>query len=214
MNAIQNMVRQPGLRPYRLAFLLLATMLAMEVGYARSGVQPPNPAMASPGVSATAVMVLPTAVSPTRLPTVALPGTRLISYEELAAALRATGVQVELVPRDPSEGSEPLFAVPGRMLKVNRVEARVFVYSSEAAAQADAARISPDGWQIGNAMVDWVDLPHFYRSGQVIVEYIGGDRALMRLLEQVVGPQFAGASLDVPVPPTLPPQGSSPVATG
>ena len=35
--------------------------------------------------------------------------------------------------------------------------------------------------------------PHFYRQSRLIVLYVGSDRAIMTLLEGLLGPQFAGS---------------------
>jgi hypothetical protein len=41
-------------------------------------------------------------------------------------------------------------------------------------------------------MVAWVDTPHFYSAGRIIVLYVGSDEEILVLLEQVLGPQCAG----------------------
>jgi hypothetical protein len=65
-------------------------------------------------------------------------------------------------------------------------------YGSASAASADAKRISPDGFGVGTAHVDWVAPPHFYLKGRVMAIYIGSDQAVLSLLGSVLGPQFAG----------------------
>ena len=40
--------------------------------------------------------------------------------------------------------------------------------------------------------VDWLDAPHFYKRGIIIVQYNGGDEALMAELQDVMGAPFAG----------------------
>ena len=68
----------------------------------------------------------------------------------------------------------------------------VFEYADESATEADAALISPDGGSIGTSMVTWVAAPHFYKIGKLIVLYVGNDSAVIKVLESVLGPQFAG----------------------
>jgi hypothetical protein len=41
-------------------------------------------------------------------------------------------------------------------------------------------------------MVSWMDTPHFYKTGKIIVLYVGSDTTVLELLEGVLGPQFAG----------------------
>ena len=44
------------------------------------------------------------------------------------------------------------------------------------------------------SQVDWVAKPHFYRSGTLIILYVGDDAATRQLLSAVVGPAFAGGA--------------------
>jgi hypothetical protein len=109
-------------------------------------------------------------------------------YVSLIDNLRAAGATVEPV----GEVTQPFFFVPGQVIAVNGERVQVFEYSDAATAAAAAARISPDGGTIGTTMVTWVGPPHFYRAGRVIVLYVGDSRAVISLLESVLGPQFAG----------------------
>jgi len=109
-------------------------------------------------------------------------------YVSLIDNLRAAGATVE--PK--GEVSQAFFSVKGQVMSVNGGEVQVFEYADESAAEADAALISPDGGSIGTSMVTWVAAPHFYKIGKLIVLYVGNDSAVMKVLESVLGPQFAG----------------------
>ena len=102
--------------------------------------------------------------------------------------LRAASATVE--PK--GEVSQAFFSVKGQVMSVNGGEVQVFEYVDESATEADAALISPDGGSIGTSMVTWVAAPHFYKIGKLIVLYVGNDSAVMKVLESVLGPQFAG----------------------
>jgi len=41
-------------------------------------------------------------------------------------------------------------------------------------------------------MITWVATPHLFRSGKVIVLYVGDGASTLKVLETVLGPQFAG----------------------
>lgn len=84
------------------------------------------------------------------------------------------------------------FAVPGQILKVNGADVQVFEYESAEAMEADAAQVSTDGGSVGTSMVTWIAPPHFFKSGRVLVLYIGEDTALLDLLRSLLGEQFAG----------------------
>jgi len=106
----------------------------------------------------------------------------------LMAALQSAGANVET--------GEPItqvfFSLEGSIIKVNGADVQVFEYESAEAMENEASQVAPDGGSIGTSMVTWVDTPHFYKAGRIIVLYIGSDEAVLGLLEKVIGPQFAG----------------------
>ena len=109
-------------------------------------------------------------------------------YVSLVDHLRGVGATV--VPT--GSVTQPFFSVPGQAIAVNGEQVQAYEYADEEAANADAARISPDGGTIGNTMVEWIAPPHFYKVGQLIVLYVGMNTSLMKILEMTLGPQFAG----------------------
>jgi len=58
--------------------------------------------------------------------------------------------------------------------------------------EQEAAQVASHGSSVGTSMITWMDSPHFYKSGRVIVIYIGSDEKTLNLLQAVIGPQFAG----------------------
>ncbi len=109
-------------------------------------------------------------------------------YSSLVEALKAVGVKVE--PSDPV--SQTFLGPEGQGLKVNGQDLQVFEYPDEEAVKHDAEMIAPDGGSTSTTMITWVDTPHFYRSGKLIVLYVGSDAGTIQLLESLLGPQFAG----------------------
>lgn len=115
-------------------------------------------------------------------------GNPVRDYSSLVEALRGAGAKVE--PADPV--TQDFLAPEGQVIKVNGQDVQVFEYPDEAAAENDAATISSDGSSTGTTMITWVDTPHFYKSGKLIVLYVGSDLDTLERLESVLGPQFAG----------------------
>jgi hypothetical protein len=109
-------------------------------------------------------------------------------YISLVDALRAAGAAVE--PGDSVE--QVFFSVTGQIIKVDGADVQVFEYESAEAMEAEAALVAPDGGSIGTSMVMWVEPPHFFKTGRVLVLYVGEDAAVLNLLESVLGGQFAG----------------------
>lgn len=110
------------------------------------------------------------------------------AYDELVAALRSNGSEVESL--DPI--SQPFFEPEGQVIGVDGYEVQVFEYSSEEEALSAAETIASDGGSIGNTMVSWIEAPHFFRSGSLIVLYVGEKDAIVEALQGVLGSQIAG----------------------
>lgn len=106
----------------------------------------------------------------------------------LVAALQADGATVEM--GDPI--TQEFFSVEGQTVKVNGADLQVFEYENAAAMEEAASQVAPDGGSIGTSMVTWIDPPHFYKVGRIIVLYLGSDQAVLDLLNMVIGSQFAG----------------------
>ena len=107
----------------------------------------------------------------------------------LAGKLRAQGATVALTGE---KVTQPFFSVSGRIIKINGEALQVLEYASPSAADAEASRVSADGTTIGTSKPTWMATPHFFKSGKVIVLYIGGNQTTINLLRTVLGNQFAG----------------------
>ena len=129
----------------------------------------------------------PPAVS-TDAPNVATEPVIVEDQASLIAALEASGATVEL--GEPI--TQPFFSPEGNIINVNGADVQVFEYESAEAMENEAAQVDPDGGSIGTTMVTWVDTPHFYKAGSMIVLYVGSDETVLGLLESVMGAQFAG----------------------
>ena len=79
-------------------------------------------------------------------------------------------------------------------------DVQIILYSFEDREETDAAirKIGhggseipgSDGFSICN--VDWVDVPHFYRYSDVIVQYIGSDEMILSVLDKVCSEKITG----------------------
>ncbi len=109
-------------------------------------------------------------------------------YVSLVDHLRAQGAMVTPI----GDISQPFFPVKGRLITVNGEQVQVYEYADADAANAEAARISPDGGTIGNAQVDWIAPPHFFKADKILVLYVGTADTTLQPLRTVLGSQFAG----------------------
>ena len=114
----------------------------------------------------------------------------LASGDALIGAPQQQGATVsrgEVLPR----GSAPYFSPNAQVVFVNAESLNVFEYSTAAAVEGEAAKVSPDGSSIGATAVTWIGPPHFYRNGRLIVLYAGSAEAVLLPLEAVLGNPFA-----------------------
>jgi hypothetical protein len=106
----------------------------------------------------------------------------------LMAALQASGATVETG----ESITQDFFSPEGSIIKVNGADVQVFEYESAEAMENEASQVAPDGGSVGTSMMMWMDTPHFYKAGHILVLYIGSDQTILDLLEKAIGPQFAG----------------------
>lgn len=117
-------------------------------------------------------------------------------YVSLEQALRAEGLSVVAV----GPVSDDVFSAPRRMIKVGEEFVFVWEYPSPFVAHNDASSVSSTGSMVCRgfplleqcAIYDWVDIPHWYSSGRLIVLYVGHNPIIVGALARVLGPQFAG----------------------
>jgi hypothetical protein len=122
----------------------------------------------------------------------------VIDYSSLLRTLYNTsGVSIRLG----EERKEDFFSVKTRFIYVNENAVQVLEYDTPKAMETESKTISPDGSMIRFktndntttvANLDYISLPHFYKSVRLIVLYVGEDKTITSLLETLLGKQFAG----------------------
>jgi hypothetical protein len=117
---------------------------------------------------------------------------------DLVAALKAAGLTLD--PAGPVQ--QPFLTGSGTAF--NRGAVQIFEYADAAAAGQDAAKIKPDG-SVAGTNVGWLAQPHFYRSGRLLLIYLGADAPTLNTLSVVLGAPFAtGPPRGPGGPPGLP----------
>jgi hypothetical protein len=107
----------------------------------------------------------------------------------LLSALKAAGATPEI--GDPI--TQDFFSVEGTLINLGQTDGfQVFEYKTAEEMEADAAKVAPDGGSVGTSMMNWIMPPHFFKSGRVIVLYLGDNQTTLNLLEKILGKQFAG----------------------
>ncbi len=107
----------------------------------------------------------------------------------LIDALKAAGVTPEI--GDPI--TQDFFSVEGTLINLGQTDGfQVFEYKTAEDMEADASKVAPDGGSVGTSMINWIMPPHFFKSGRIIVLYLGDNKTTLGLLEKIMGKQFAG----------------------
>jgi hypothetical protein len=119
-------------------------------------------------------------------------------YSTLLRYLRDSGASI----REEGEIDEEFFDIEGRRVTVNESTIEVYEYANAEAMESEASCVSPDGfgftirnensdiWEV--CQVSWINPPHFYKAGRIIVFYSGDNDSIISLLENALGTQFAG----------------------
>ncbi|MFA5585732.1 MAG: hypothetical protein WDA02_04205 [Saccharofermentanales bacterium] len=124
------------------------------------------------------------------------PGTAAAETEEvyriLIAGLEARGFKV-----DEEDVEEDILEGQRRMLILDGGERLwPYLYEDGAEMEKDAAFITSGGLTYDNGSralkIQWVSDPHFFKSGNMILLYVGVDQDILHALEEIMGTQFAG----------------------
>jgi hypothetical protein len=83
-----------------------------------------------------------------------------------------------------------IFGVRGYAVSFDGTRLMAFDYSSERAAKRLQESVSRDGYYIGDYVIDWGG-QHLYRSGSLVVVYLGERPGSLSTLEELLGRQFA-----------------------
>lgn len=128
-------------------------------------------------------------------------GGPVTDHVSLVDHLRGRGLTVEIA----GAVQQPFLRPPGTLLRLSGgdlqapTDVQSYNYDDTdlgtdgmQAAEADASQLGPDG-SPPTMMITWVAPPHFFRKDRVIVLYTGTDQAVITVLTEALGPQFAGA---------------------
>ncbi|HVT02445.1 MAG TPA: hypothetical protein VHL58_03610 [Thermoanaerobaculia bacterium] len=87
---------------------------------------------------------------------------------------------------------QPFWTRQARVFSTPAGDIQVYEFPSAADAQTAAKQVGGGGGTIGTSSMAWMAPPHFFRSGNVIVIYLGSSAETLQKLEAVFGKQFEG----------------------
>ncbi len=72
----------------------------------------------------------------------------------------------------------------------------IYLYSSMEKMEEDASHLDSGGTSYNNGdksvEIEWVSYPHFFKKDNMIVNYVGDNKEIIKALEKLLGEQFAG----------------------
>ncbi|GKU28634.1 hypothetical protein [Clostridium folliculivorans] len=110
------------------------------------------------------------------------------SCKEFIEHLEKAGIKIKAITKD----SNTFLKGEATAININEEFVNVYEYKNSDQMAADVKTIRSDGAIVGNAFVDWVSIPHIYKSGSIIVLYVGENNEIKDMIQKSVGNQFAG----------------------
>lgn len=114
------------------------------------------------------------------------------AYEKLIIKLEEKGFSVvsDDVEKSILQGQR-------KWLTINaRENISVYFYETDKEMEEDASYINASGLSYNNkdksVKISWSSFPHFYKTDNIIVLYVGESNEIMNALEELIGQQFAG----------------------
>ena len=93
--------------------------------------------------------------------------------------------------------SDSFFSVERQYILIGEDIISFYEYETNEAMELDAACVDRGGCSINvpgrSVCISWVSLPHFYKKGNVIVNYVGENEQILNFLEANYGKEFAGS---------------------
>ena len=108
-------------------------------------------------------------------------------YDTLVTALKTNGNSPEEIIPTQGDTDHSFFSVPTKGININGGGIFIYEFSDNDTAISQSKTISNDGSQIGNAQIEWIDQPHFYLQGKIIVGYIGSNKLILNDLSKILG---------------------------
>ncbi|OIJ19013.1 hypothetical protein BKP45_14935 [Anaerobacillus alkalidiazotrophicus] len=115
-------------------------------------------------------------------------GSGTFNFSKLTSELEKSGVDFTILD---IEEKDQFFSVVPKAIKVNEDFFLIFEYPTNKEMEKEAAMIREDG-NIGNASISYVSDPHYFKKGNIIVQYVGKKKVILNQLEKIFGKQFAG----------------------
>lgn len=115
---------------------------------------------------------------------------------DFISILKAKGYTLEVKDAD-----EDFLSTTRKIITLGNEQIVVYIYNSNKEMEKDSLNIDIDGFgytitepwgEQKPRNVSWISYPHFYKKGNIIVQYIGKNEKIISNLKDILGEQFAG----------------------
>jgi hypothetical protein len=114
--------------------------------------------------------------------------TSLFNSTQFVNELAKTNLNYNVVENDEKI---PFFSVPPKVVDVKGEYILIFEYKTHKEMEKEASNVKEDG-NMRNASIEYVSVPHYFKKGSIIIQYVGADEEILKSLEKIMGKQFAG----------------------
>lgn len=121
-----------------------------------------------------------------------LTNSNVINTQEFVKFLEKSGYKITATRQD----GKSILSGNLTRIDINGDSIGIYEYNSSKDMEQDAKTIRSDGSMIGGAIYEWKATAHFYKSGNIIVSYIGDNKEIIGIIEKFMGQQFAGDNGD------------------
>lgn len=132
----------------------------------------------------------------------------VMDYGRLVGGLREARATIEAKGNTKQPAWPEVLSGTSKLIKINGENLNVWEYRDEVTAAAEAKFVKyngfdfyrpPDATSQGHAEhVDWIAPPHWYQTGRIIVLYVGRKPETLILLQDLLGPYYAGPGIEPP----------------
>lgn len=113
------------------------------------------------------------------------------SIEQFTAEMKIKNYKFEL-----KDVKEDFLPTTRKRLLTGNEAIEIYLYRNDKAMEEDSKRIDNGGCSYSNGNksieVSWASFPHFYKRGNIIVQYVGENIKIISDLKDIFGEQFAG----------------------
>ena len=99
-----------------------------------------------------------------------------ITYSKFINELKNYDYKVDEIKASEDDYKHSFLSVSPKFIDVNGESIFVYEFSDSKTSDSQAETISEDGLKVGNAFIEWIDKPHFYKKDNLIVGYIDGSK--------------------------------------